>query len=74
MRAQLLLERGPFLFDLALEVGIAFGQVLELDEVASAPLEAVPRRDLVTQLRRFARHLSGALGIVPDPRLDELGV
>ena len=73
-RAQLFLERRSFLIHLALQVAVTLGQLHQLDEVARAPLEAVPRSELLTQLRRIARHLTGAPGVVPDSRLGELGV
>jgi len=45
MRAHLLGQRRTFLGQLLLELRVATRQRVQLDEVAGAPLQAVPRRD-----------------------------
>jgi hypothetical protein len=74
MRAQLLRYAGALFLHLALQVLVALGELLELDGVARASLEAVPRSNEIAKLRRFARDLAGTPRIVPDPRLRELYV
>ena len=74
MGTQLLLHGGLLFGYLLLQLGIVLAQLLELQDVAGAPLQAVPRRDLLPVLRSLARHLAGVLRIVPDPRLGELCV
>ena len=74
MRAQLLREFGELLGDLPFQVGIVLRQLVELDQVTRAPLEAVPRGDQLAVLGGFAGRLPGAARVVPRSRPYELGV
>ena len=74
MRAQLARDRFSLLFDLPLVVLVALGELRELDQVAGAPLEALPRGDELAVLGRLTRLLSGAAWVVPRARLRQLGV
>ena len=74
MRAQLLGELGQLFRDLPFQVAVVLRQLVELDQVTRAPLEAVPRGDQLAVLRGFARGLAGAARVVPCSRSDELGV
>jgi len=73
-RAQLALDRRPLLGDLLLQVGVVFGELLQLDQVGGAALEAVPGRDELAVLRRLTRPLAGAAWVIPRAGLCQLGV
>jgi hypothetical protein len=74
VRAELARNSLPFLFDLARELTVALRQLLQLDDVASAPLETVPRRDEVAVLGRLSGKLPGSSRVVPRAGLGQLGV
>jgi len=74
VRAQLLREVGELFGDLPFQVGVVLRQLVELDQVTRAPLEAVPRGDQLAVLRGFASRLAGAARVVPRSRPYELGV
>ena len=63
-RDLLRLEEGP-------QVLVTVGQRVQLDQVAGAPLQTVPDRDLIPVLRRLPRQPAGAAGVVPDTRLGQ---
>ena len=69
VRAQLLGELGQLFRDLPFQVAVVLRQLVELDQVTRAPLEAVPRGDQLAVLRRLARELTRVVGVVPDARL-----
>ena len=73
-RAQLSLQCRPLLRDLAFEIGVVLGKLLQLDEVTGAPLEAIPGRDELAMLGSLACQLTRATWIVPRARLRQLGV
>jgi len=58
-----------FIGDLLRQLGVARSQLVELDQVASAFLELIPRLDQLAILGRFARECARATGIVPDTGL-----
>ena len=62
-------DRDALLRHLLLQVGVALGELIELYEVARPPFEPVPGRDQLTVLRRLARQLTRARGVVPDAGL-----
>ena len=66
---QLGCDCGALLRDLFLQVSVALSELIELYEVARPPLEPVPGRDLLTVVRRLARKLTRARGVVPDAGL-----
>ena len=70
-RAQLARDLGPLLIDLGLQVGVALGELVELDQVARSALELFPRFDELTVLRRFACELARTRRIVPDAGLGQ---
>jgi hypothetical protein len=72
--AHLTLQRGPLGVDLTAEVSVALCERIELDEVARAALDAVPRRDQLAVLRSFARDLAGVAWVVPGAGARQLGV
>ncbi len=74
VRAQLTGDRFPLLSNLLLEVGPSLGELVELDEVARPPLQAVPRRDELAVLRRLPRQLPRTSWVVPRAGLGELCV
>ena len=58
-----------FLRHLRLQVGVALGELIQLDEVTRAALEPVPGGNQLAMLRRLARQLTCARGVVPDAGL-----
>ena len=66
---QLGCDRAALLRNLLLKVGVALSELIELYEVACPPLEPVPGRDLLTVVRRLARKLTRARGVIPDAGL-----
>ncbi len=58
--------------DLLAQVGVAFRQLIQLDNVARTPLEPIPRRDQLAILGGLSRHLTRLSGVIPDPWLREL--
>jgi len=66
---QLGCDRAALLRNLLLKVGVALSELIELYEVARPPLEPVPGRDQLTVLRRLARQLTRARGVIPDAGL-----
>ncbi len=74
MRTQLVAELSQLLGDLALQVAVVLRQLVELDQVTRAPLEAVPRGDQLAVLGGFAGLLAGAARVVPRARPGELAV
>jgi hypothetical protein len=74
VRAQLLRDLGELLGDLPFQVGVVLRQLVELDQVARAPLEAIPRGDQLAILGGLAGRLAGAARVVPRSRPGELGV
>jgi hypothetical protein len=72
--AQLLGDLCELLRDLPLQVGVVLRQLVELDQVTPAPLEAVPRGDQLAVLRGLAGRLAGSAWVVPRARPGELGV
>ena len=67
-----LLELGPdraqLLGDLLAELGIALRQLIELDDVAGATLELLPRGRELAIFERLARAVARRRGIVPRAR------
>ena len=57
-----------------MQLGIIGVQLLQLDQVAGTPLQAIPGRDEGSVVGSLARHLPGALGVVPRARFGQLGV
>jgi len=74
VRTELFGESRALFGDLALHVGVAFAQHYELDQVAGAPLQAIPGRDQLSIFGGLAGHLAGAAGFIPRARPGELGV
>ena len=68
-RPQLRGHRRALLGHLLSQLGIVLRQLVELHEVASAPLETVPSVNEVAVLRGLARELTRVVGIVPDAGL-----
>jgi hypothetical protein len=73
-RPQLALDGRALVRHLTLEVGVILGQLLQLDQVARAPLEAIPRGDQLAMLGSLTGQLTGSTWVVPRARLRELGV
>ena len=71
---ELLGDGSALLVDLAFEVGVVLGQLLELDQVASTPLESIPGRDQLAVFGCLAGRLAGAAGVIPRAGLGELCV
>jgi hypothetical protein len=65
---QLALERGLLLLDLPGQLVVLVAELLQLDEVARSPLEAVPGLDLVAVLRCLAGQASRRGRVVPRAR------
>ena len=74
VRAQLPREPGKLFADLPVEVGVVLSELVQLDEVARAPFEAIPGRDQLAVLGGLPGQLAGAPWIVPRARTGELGV
>ena len=74
VRTQLPGEGRTFLDDLLLELLVVLRKLLELDEVASPPLEAGPRGDQVAMLAGLSGLLACAARVVPGARLRQLCV
>jgi hypothetical protein len=72
--AQLGRDLGALGGDLSFQVGVVVGELIQLDEVAGAALEPVPRRDQVAMLTGFAGELAGAARVVPRAGLRQLRV
>jgi len=71
-RTELPAQLGALLFDLLLQVGIAFRELVELDEVSRASLESIPGGDELSVFRGFARRLPRPPGVIPDTRPGQL--
>jgi hypothetical protein len=74
VRAQLARDGLALLVDLTLELAVALCELLQLDDVARAALETVPRCDQLAVFRRLTRQLAGAARVVPRARPGQLGV
>jgi hypothetical protein len=72
--AQLSGKRRAFLPELPRELFVAIDELLQLDQVAGAPLQAIPGRDQLAVLRGLSRRLPGPPWVVPRAGLRQLGV
>jgi hypothetical protein len=52
--------------DLGRQLGVAVGQLAELDQVAGLGLQPLPALELGAQLRGLTRDASSVRGVVPD--------
>ena len=74
MRAELPGEGGALPGHLLLQLRIVVRELLQLHQVASASLEALPRGDELAVLAGLAGQLAGAARVVPRAWLRQLGV
>jgi hypothetical protein len=70
--AQLVGDRRSLALELVAQLLISAGKAVELDEVARAILELLPRARELTMLGGFARLLPRSPRVVPRARLGEL--
>jgi len=70
--AQLAVDGGLLRLYLGPQLVVFPGQLVQLDQVAGAPLQPLPDRDLLPVPRRLPGQSPGARGVVPDPRLGQL--
>src|SRR5262249_35294311 len=69
---ELTLKRHLLLLHLARELRVGVDELLQLQQVASVPLQALPGVDFVPVLRSFPGHSTSTDRIVPDPGLSQL--
>lgn len=69
--SQLARDLRALLFDLLLQLGIVLRKLIELDQVARAALELVPRIDELAVSGRFTRQVTCAGRVVPDAGLGQ---
>ena len=72
--AELIGDSHAFLSHLLLELRIALCQLVQLHEVAGAPLQTLPRVDNLPVLGTLARDLARRARVIPRPRLGQLSV
>ena len=67
--AQLAVDRVQLALELAGQLGIVLGQLVQLDQVLGLALEPVPGLDLLPEVGRLAPVPAGLGGVVPDAGL-----